>query len=43
MRPALGVDMSERTAGARVKTVTITDPAGNHLAFAQAIDPTMAR
>ncbi len=39
----LGIDTSERTSGARVSTVMITDPDGNHLAFAQTIDPTMAR
>jgi predicted enzyme related to lactoylglutathione lyase len=40
---SLGIDTSERTFGAKVKTVMITDPDGNHLAFAQAIDQTMAR
>jgi hypothetical protein len=39
----LGIDTGERSAGARVRTVMITDPDGNHLAFAQAIDPTMTR
>jgi hypothetical protein len=36
-------DTSERTSGAKVKTVMITDPDGNHVAFAQAIGQGMAR
>jgi predicted enzyme related to lactoylglutathione lyase len=40
---SLGIDTSNASSGARVKTVMIADPDGNHLAFAQAIDPTMAR
>ena len=40
---ALGIDTSERTTGEKVKTVMITDPDGNHLAFAEVIDSTMAR
>ena len=40
---SLGIDTSEASSGAKVKTVMITDPDGNHLAFAEAIDPTMAR
>ena len=39
---ALGVDTSQRTSGAKVKTVMITDPDGNHLAFAEATDSRMA-
>src|SRR5688572_27136255 len=39
----LGIDTSEASSGAQVKTVMITDPDGNHLAFAEAIDPSMAR
>ena len=39
----MGIDTSEATTGEKVKTIMITDPDGNHLAFAQAIDPTMAR
>jgi predicted enzyme related to lactoylglutathione lyase len=39
----LGIDTGEASAGAKVKTVMITDPDGNHLAFADAIDPSMAR
>jgi predicted enzyme related to lactoylglutathione lyase len=40
---SLGIDTSEASSGARVKTVMITDPDGNHIAFAEAIDPTLAR
>ena len=39
----LGIDTSRRTSSARVKTLLIADPDGNHIAFAQAIDPGMAR
>jgi len=39
----MGIDTSKASSGAQVKTVMITDPDGNHLAFAQAIDPSMAR
>src|ERR1700748_2595573 len=31
---ALGVDTKNRTSGPTVKTVMITDPDGNHIAFA---------
>ena len=40
---SLGIDTSERTAGAKVKTAMIVDPDGNHLAFAEAIEQGMAR
>ena len=40
---SLGLDTSEASFGPKVKTVMITDPDGNHLAFAEAIDSTMAR
>jgi predicted enzyme related to lactoylglutathione lyase len=40
---SLGIDTSEADSGAKVKTVMITDPDGNHLAFAEAIDTSMAR
>ena len=40
---ALGVDTSGRGANAQVKTLMITDPDGNHIAIAEAIDPRMAR
>jgi hypothetical protein len=39
---SLGIDTSQRTAGEKVKTVMIADPDGNHLAFAEAMDRTMA-
>lgn len=40
---SMGVDTSERQENARVKTVMITDPDGNHIAFAQAMGPGLAR
>jgi hypothetical protein len=40
---SLDIDTSEARSGPKVKTVMITDPDGNHLAFAEAIDPSMAR
>jgi hypothetical protein len=40
---SLGIDTSNASSGAKVKTVMITDPDGNHLAFAETIDPSMAR
>jgi catechol 2,3-dioxygenase-like lactoylglutathione lyase family enzyme len=39
----LGIDTGQRSAGPKVKTMMITDPDGNHIAFAEAIDSTMAR
>jgi hypothetical protein len=39
----MGIDTSQRSSGNRVKTVMVTDPDGNHLAFAEAIDPALAR
>lgn len=40
---ALGIDVSQRTSTAQVKTLMITDPDGNHLAFAEALTAEMAR
>lgn len=40
---SLGIDTGAASAAAKVKTVMITDPDGNHLAFAETHDPTMAR
>jgi hypothetical protein len=39
---SLNIDTSERTSGDRVKTVMITDPDGNHIAFAEPIDSNLA-
>jgi predicted enzyme related to lactoylglutathione lyase len=39
----LGIDASQRSSGEKVKTLMITDPDGNHIAFAEAIDKNMAR
>ena len=40
---AMGLDTSQRSSGSRVKTVMVTDPDGNHIAFAEAFDPTLAQ
>jgi predicted enzyme related to lactoylglutathione lyase len=40
---SLGIDTSEANSGKMAKTVMITDPDGNHLAFAEAIAPGLAR
>jgi hypothetical protein len=39
---ALGIDTSQRTANEKVRTVMITDPDGNHIAFAEALDASLA-
>jgi predicted enzyme related to lactoylglutathione lyase len=39
----LGVDTSNRAFGAKAKTLMITDPDGNHIAFAETVDASMAR
>ena len=39
----LNIDTSQRSSGAKVKTLMITDPDGNHIAFAEAIDSSLAR
>jgi predicted enzyme related to lactoylglutathione lyase len=39
----LGIDTSQRSSGSKVKTLMIVDPDGNHIAFAEALDETMAR
>ncbi len=39
----LGIDTSQRSSGARVRTLMIVDLDGNHIAFAEASDPGMAR
>jgi len=39
----LHIDTGNRSNGKRVKTVMITDPDGNHIAFAQAMDTSLAR
>ena len=40
---SLGIDTGARPSSDRVKTLMITDPDGNHIAMAEALDPTMAR
>jgi hypothetical protein len=39
----LGIDTSRRTSNDQVRTLMIEDPDGNHIAFAEAVDRTMAR
>jgi hypothetical protein len=39
---SLNIDTSQRPSGDKVKTVMITDPDGNHIAFAEALDPNLA-
>ncbi|HVE88640.1 MAG TPA: VOC family protein [Burkholderiaceae bacterium] len=39
----LNIDTSQRTSNEKVKTLMITDPDGNHIAFAEARDPSLAR
>jgi predicted enzyme related to lactoylglutathione lyase len=39
----LGIDDTQRSSGAKVKTLMIVDLDGNHIAFAEAIDRSMAR
>jgi predicted enzyme related to lactoylglutathione lyase len=39
----LGIDTSQRSSGHKVKTLMIADPDGNHIAFAETIDTSMAR
>ena len=39
----MNVDVSQVSASERVRTLMVTDPDGNHVAFAQAIDPTLLR
>jgi hypothetical protein len=36
---SMGVDTHERSSTPRVKTVMVTDPDGNHIALAEALDP----
>lgn len=38
----VGIDGGQPTASRIVKTLMITDPDGNHIAFAQALDPRLA-
>ena len=40
---AMGLDTSQRSSSSRVKTVMVSDPDGNHIAFAEATDPALAR
>ena len=40
---AMGVDASHRTSDSRAQTVMVTDLDGNHIALAEATDPSLAR
>jgi hypothetical protein len=39
----LGIDASQTSSSTKVKTVVIADPDGNHIAFAETMDASMAR
>ncbi|MFG0328477.1 MAG: VOC family protein [Phycisphaerales bacterium] len=39
----LGIDTSHTTSTAKVRTLMIVDPDGNHIAFAEAFDSSMAQ
>jgi predicted enzyme related to lactoylglutathione lyase len=39
----MGVDTSGRSSNPRVKTVMVTDPDGNHIALAEALDPALMK
>jgi hypothetical protein len=39
----LGITDAEMNAGEKVQTLMITDPDGNHIAFAEALDPSLLR
>jgi predicted enzyme related to lactoylglutathione lyase len=40
---AMGVDTSARSSNPRIKTVMVTDPDGNHIALAEALDPALMK
>ena len=40
---SIGIDTSERSENPMVKTLMVTDPDGNHIAFAEAFERGMAR
>jgi predicted enzyme related to lactoylglutathione lyase len=40
---AMGVDVSKQSSGSKVNVVMISDPDGNHIAFAETMDASMAR
>ncbi|MDQ6620291.1 MAG: VOC family protein [Pseudomonadota bacterium] len=39
----LGVDINQQTSGEKVRTLMITDPDGNHIAFAEPNDSSLAQ
>ena len=38
----LGIDTRQRASGEKVKTLMIADPDGNHIAFVEAVGPSLA-
>jgi hypothetical protein len=40
---AIGIDTSQRSFGEGMNTLMITDPDGNHIAFAETIDPVVSQ
>jgi predicted enzyme related to lactoylglutathione lyase len=40
---AMGLDTSKRSSDSKVKTLMVTDPDGNHIAFAEAADSRLAQ
>ncbi|MBC7928262.1 MAG: VOC family protein [Bryobacteraceae bacterium] len=40
---SLGIDTSQQSSSEQVRTLMIVDPDGNHIAFAEASDPDIAR
>lgn len=39
----MGVDTSERSSTPQIKTVMVVDPDGNHIALAEALDPSLMK
>jgi len=39
----MGVDTGERTSTPQIKTVMVADPDGNHIALAEALDPSLMK
>jgi predicted enzyme related to lactoylglutathione lyase len=40
---SMGVDTHERSSNSRVRTVMVSDPDGNHIALAEALDPSLVK
>jgi hypothetical protein len=39
----MGVDTGSRSSKPRIKTVMVSDPDGNHIALAEALDPALTK